>query len=684
MPRRAVPLLLLALLSCQNRPESYDRWAKIELAFQGPASESLGARNPFGIHLDVTFRSPDGRRFAVPGFYAGDGHLSPDGDVWKVRFSADQNGQWTYQTDSDEPLLDSREGSFEVGDPPADAPEFYRVGRLEYTGRPYLKFREGGYWLKAGADEPENILGRAFGDWEDKRRQIDYLASRGINSLYVMTHTLDGDGNDVWPWIGTDPEQAKGFPDRFDVIRLERWRDFFEYLQEKGIVLYMILEDDSAWTGYDREAYYREMVARFGDLPALYFNAGEEANENYSLDESIEHMKLLASIDPYNHPRAIHNVRTPLPDYIDTPELDLSSIQTWPTSPEKLNQLAIAWHRACLVRGKRRLVVNFDEARPAADRRSPWSVFLGGGVWEPIVPVPDTYAALEPLWSELSAAKRFMESLPFEKMYPANHLVTEGKAFCFAKPGEVYALYFLSGGSARLAVPDSEYQIEWFDPRLGKFLADRRRASGSSLLLATPTGEDWAVRIRPTDGPVFAPPTAVSARVYSLGGERVEVTLALWDSDAPKAYDVEIVSPPPNGTLRGQGARRAYRPKPGFHGEDRFRWRASGDGWRSNIATISIYASRSRENERPTASNQPVRTRAGQPVLISLRYSDPDGPGPYFWQIRRAPEHGTVTGADNDVVYTPEEGFTGRDSFTWVVNDGLGRSKPATVTITVR
>jgi len=71
-------------------------------------------------------------------------------------------------------------------------------------------------------------------------------------------------------------------------------------------------------------------------------------------------------------------------------------------------------------------------------------------------------------------------------------------------------------------------------------------------------------------------------------------------------------------------------------------------------------------------------------MLVSLRYSDPDGPGPYFWQIHRAPEHGTVTGADNDIVYTPEEGFTGRDSFTWVVNDGLGRSKPAAVTITVR
>ena len=107
---------------------------------------------------------------------------------------------------------------------------------------------------------------------------------------------------------------------RFDIPKLDRWRDFFEYVQAKGIVLYLVLEDDSAWTGFDRQSYYREMVARFGDLPAVYFNDGEEANENYSFDESLMHMRMLAEADPYNHPRAIHNVRTPTPAYVDSPD----------------------------------------------------------------------------------------------------------------------------------------------------------------------------------------------------------------------------------------------------------------------------------------------------------------------------------------------------------------------------
>ena len=56
----------------------------------------------------------------------------------------------------------------------------------------------------------------------------------------------------------------------------------------------------------------------------------------------------------------------------------------------------------------------------------------------------------------------------------------------------------------------------------------------------------------------------------------------------------------------------------------------------------------------------------------------------YLWTIRRPPEHGRLDGADNDVLYTPEPGFTGTDKFSWAVSDGLSRSRNVTMTITVR
>jgi hypothetical protein len=92
-----------------------------------------------------------------------------------------------------------------------------------------------------------------------------------------------------------------GHDARFDIVRLAKWRELFEYMQTKGVVPYLVLEDDSAWKDYDHMRYYREMIARFGDLPALLFNFDEEHNENYKLAEALEFMSKLEQIDPYDN-----------------------------------------------------------------------------------------------------------------------------------------------------------------------------------------------------------------------------------------------------------------------------------------------------------------------------------------------------------------------------------------------
>ena len=51
--------------------------------------------------------------------------------------------------------------------------------------------------------------------------------------------------------------------------------------------------------------------------------------------------------------------------------------------------------------------------------------------------------------------------------------------------------------------------------------------------------------------------------------------------------------------------------------------------------------------------------------------------------IVEKPRHGTLSGDDNDRTYTPDAGFTGRDRFTWRVNDGVAESALAEVTIEV-
>lgn len=497
--------------------QSFAKWSKIELVFAGPESKGSGEPNPFAIPFDVTFTSPSGRRYHVPGFYDGDGRGGINGHVWKVRFSADETGLWTYATLSDEPKLDGGSGRFTVTPVAETARGFWKLGRLEYSGTAengirYLKFRDGPYWLKAGCDDPENFLGsyRNYDTAAKRKAAVDFLADRGVNSLYIMTHNLRGDDNDVWPWLGATPREAMsngGENARFDVRKLDEWRQLFEYMQTKGVVPYLVLEDDSAWRGYDHRRYYREMVARFGYLPALLFNFNEEHNENYELSEALDYMRLLRDIDPYDHPRGIHNVNRPSDAYVDCEAVDFTSIQTGAPGTRKglknaleHNQIAIDWIQRCRTRGRRILMIGFDEARPEEDRRCWWSVYIGGGVWETHVrqPYDRPLSAWEPAWTQLGGARAFMESLPFWEMEPANDIVKSGKAFCLAKGGEVYAVYLPEGGRITLDLPaDREFLVEWWSPtqgRSGKF-AHSSRISGGHSVLASPGDGDWAARV---------------------------------------------------------------------------------------------------------------------------------------------------------------------------------------------
>ncbi len=88
-------------------------------------------------------------------------------------------------------------------------------------------------------------------------------------------------------------------------------------------------------------------------------------------------------------------------------------------------------------------------------------------------------------------------------------------------------------------------------------------------------------------------------------------------------------------------------------------------------------------NQAPVAQSQNLSVNSGKPLDIQLIYEDPDGPGPYTVNIIQQPAHGTLTGNNNDWIYTSTFGYVGFDSFSWRVNDGINNSNIATISINV-
>ena len=154
------------------------QWHDVVLTFEGPQASEAGVPNPFrDYRLNVTFTQGE-KRVLAPGHFAADGKAAEtgaeSGNKWRVHFVPDATGEWTYQASfrtgpdiavsldpqAGQPAAyDGESGKFTVGPSDKSKPDLRARGLLRYAGQHYLQFAgTGEYFIKGGADSPENFL----------------------------------------------------------------------------------------------------------------------------------------------------------------------------------------------------------------------------------------------------------------------------------------------------------------------------------------------------------------------------------------------------------------------------------------------------------------------------------------------------------------------------------------------
>lgn len=157
------------------------------------------------------------------------------------------------------------------------------------------------------------------------------------------------------------------------------------------------------------------------------------------------------------------------------------------------------------------------------------------------------------------------------------------------------------------------------------------------------------------------------------------------DLDAITASLVGNVS---NGslTLNANGS-FTYTPNANFTGTDSFTYRANDGSLNSAPATVTITVAP--VNDAPVAVNDTANTTLNNAVNIDLQANDTDaedGVPTGTPTLVSGPNNGSVViNALGEAVYTPNNGFTGMDSFTYraVDSDGTPSGNIATATVTV-
>lgn len=578
------------------------QWHKIVLTFEGPNTSETDSINPFlDYRMDVLFYKGD-EKYQVPGYYAADGNAAEtsadSGNKWRVIFRPGNYGLWNYKvtflkgkniavkndlTNGDRVYFDGANGELLVEPTDKSAPDFRGMGRIRYTGKHYLEFSgTGKYFLKIGADSPENFLGYSDFDntykgekggnrsgealpnadlhsyephirdwkegnpfWKDSKGKgmigaLNYLASKKINSVYMLTNNVGGDGKDVFPWISYKSDFT-----RFDVSKLAQWEIVFSYMDELGIMCHFVTQEtenemmlDSGNLGLHRKLYYRELIARFGNHLGITWNLGEEngpapwIGTGQNDRQRKEMAEFIKKTDPYKNFIVVHtlpgveNRSEILNKLLGFPYLDGPSLQT---DINSVHQVTLKWRELSAEKGHPWVVCS-DEIGPASvgakpDKVDPrhneirskvlWGNLMagGGGVewyfgydYENNDINCENWRSRENLWDQSYIAwKFFQDQLPFEEMQPADQIVSPSSNYCFKKGDDLLVVYIPEGGASSIRLnPLKSYRITWFDPENGGQLIKTDTTIYSSVsylnfrIKDQDTNRDWVALVKST------------------------------------------------------------------------------------------------------------------------------------------------------------------------------------------
>ncbi|MBR9998517.1 MAG: DUF5060 domain-containing protein [Cyclobacteriaceae bacterium] len=566
-------LLFFIILSCSLRKNDFSpqiegelkQWHKITFTFDGPESSETDTLNPFlDYWMEMIFYKND-REIKIPGHFAADGNSaetgSDSGNKWRVIFCPEDFGLWNYRVsflsgknvavvgnpeNAEHVYFDGTEGEFFVEPSDKTGKDFRAHGRIQYVGQHHLRFQGSGkYFLKGGADSPENFLAyqefdgtiyrgdgvRRLGeagpneslhtyrphlqDWKEgdptwmngKGKGIigalNYLSSEGINSVYMLTNNVGGDGKDVYPWTEYDGDFT-----RFDISKLDQWEIVFSHMDVLGIMCHFVTQEtenelllDSGNLGLTRKLYYRELISRFSHHLGITWNLGEEngpapwlgfgQNEQQRKDMA----KYIKETDPYDNFVVVHTLpdqqlRDELLDQLlGFPYLDGPSLQT---EVGIVHAETLKWRELSKGRG-RPWVVCSDEIGPADTGVVPddvdpdhdrirkqvlWGNLMagGGGVeWYFGYNYPNNdlncedWRSRSNLWKQTRIAVDFFQDhLPFYRMQPADQFVSPQANYALVDEEEILVVYIPSGGASSIRVnPLNVYTLKWFDPVKG-------------------------------------------------------------------------------------------------------------------------------------------------------------------------------------------------------------------------
>ncbi|MHC4146488.1 MAG: apiosidase-like domain-containing protein [Planctomycetota bacterium] len=269
----AIAAGFLLMLCCDTSAPAADNAVEQWTRFEDSLTSTKDYGNPVqDVKMKVEFTSPNGDKRAVLAFW--------DGDMrWRVRFSPDRQGGWTYKTSCSDKAnkgLHNQTGSFQCRKYRGDL-SLFRHGELRLSGnRRYIEHADGTPFFFLSDTVWCGPLLSDIDDWKvflKDRIAKEFTAIQFVTTQWRMAKT-DAEGNPTF----TGKERVAVNPAFFK--RLDRYVDA---INDAGLVAVPVL----LWAirGNDNPGYFlpedqkivlaEYMIARYGAHQVIWFLGGD-------------------------------------------------------------------------------------------------------------------------------------------------------------------------------------------------------------------------------------------------------------------------------------------------------------------------------------------------------------------------------------------------------------------------
>jgi hypothetical protein len=301
-----------AIAAGTERTGPVEQWGLFQIAAAGPSSGNPFDDVRFGARFTLGHRNVD-----VTGFYDGDGK-------YKVRFSPDATGHWSFETTSNVMELSGKTGSFEC-----IAPKAGNRGPVGTAHQFHFQYADGTPYFPFGTTcYSYGFIGEPL-----DRITLEDLKSVGFNKvrMCLLPKSIAKRQPVAMPFdrIGSAPspenpeaDERKNINEHFNLSRPNPV--YFQYIEQRiqdlmdaGIEADVILfnpYDAHGFSAMGEEAddrYLRYAVARLSAFRNVWWSIANEYDlvKSKSMKDWDRFFRIVEESDPYGRLRSIHHSR---------------------------------------------------------------------------------------------------------------------------------------------------------------------------------------------------------------------------------------------------------------------------------------------------------------------------------------------------------------------------------------